>query len=76
MKIDELCELIRTELKEKEVISPSTHFKELENYGSLSAIVIIDLIEKKFGVKINPRSFRSINSVNDIVDVIGTEKFN
>ena len=75
MTIEDFCELIRAELKEETVINPSTNFKELENYGSLSAVVILDLVEKSFDVKINPRGFRSINSVNDLVEVIGAEKF-
>ena len=75
MTIEDFCELIRGELTEETVINPSTNFKELENYGSLSAVVILDLVEKSFDVKINPRGFRSINSVNDLVEVIGAEKF-
>jgi len=75
MKVEDFCELIRTELKEEAAITPDTNFKELENYGSLSAVVILDLVEKKFDLKINPRGFRSINSVNDLVNVIGAEKF-
>lgn len=75
MKIEEFCELIRTELKEESTINPTTNFKELENYGSLSAVVILQLVEDKFDVKINPRGFRSVNTVNDLVDIIGADKF-
>ena len=75
MKIEEFCELIRTELKEESTINSTTNFKELENYGSLSAVVILQLVEDKFDVKINPRGFRSVNTVNDLVDIIGADKF-
>ncbi|KQT15530.1 hypothetical protein ASG31_14820 [Chryseobacterium sp. Leaf404] len=62
-------------MKEKSPLKLETHFKELENYGSLSAVLILDLVEKHFNVKINPRGFRSIATVQDLVDVIGSEKF-
>lgn len=75
MTLEEFCELIRTELKEESTINPATNFKELENYGSLSAVVILQLVEDKFDVKINPRGFRSVNTVNDLVDIIGVDKF-
>ncbi|MCX8533614.1 acyl carrier protein [Chryseobacterium luquanense] len=75
MKVEDFCELIRTELKEEAAINPTTNFKELENYGSLSAVVILQLVEDKFDVKINPRGFRSVNTVNDLVDIIGLDKF-
>ena len=75
MTIEDFCELIRAELKEDTAVHPSTNFKELENYGSLSAVVILELVERRFNVKVNPRGFRSINTVNDLIEVIGAEKF-
>lgn len=75
MKLEDFCELIGTELKEESIITPKTNFKELENYGSLSAVVILDLVEKQFNVKINPRGFRSIATIEDLVEAIGAEKF-
>lgn len=75
MRKEEFCEIIRKELKEENVITPDTLFKELENYGSLSAVVILQLVETQFNVKINPRGFRSINTVNDLIEVIGVEQF-
>ena len=75
MKLAQFCELLQSELKEKEVITPETNFKELENYGSLSAILIMQLVENQFYMKINPRGFRSINTVNDLVEIIGADKF-
>lgn len=75
MNIHDFCELLKTELKEEAPITPETNFKELENYGSLSAVVVLQLVEDQFQVAINPRGFRAIQTVNDLVEIIGKEKF-
>ncbi|ALR31850.1 MULTISPECIES: acyl carrier protein [Chryseobacterium] len=76
MKIEQFCELLQQELNEETAITPETNFKELESYGSLSAVLVMKLVEDQFDTEINPRSFRNINTVNDIADAIGREKFN
>lgn len=76
MKIEQFCELLKDELKEEGQIFPDTQFKELENYGSLSAVMILQMVENEFDVKLNPRDFRKVNTVNDLVEAIGIDKFN
>jgi acyl carrier protein len=76
MKIEHFCELLKEELNEKTTITPETNFKELESYGSLSAVLVMQLVENKFGVSLNPRSFRNINTIGDLTEAIGIEKFN
>ena len=75
MNIQDFCELLQIELKEEHPITPETHFKELENYGSLSAVIVLQLVEDHFKVAINPRGFRSMQTVNDMVQIIGEDKF-
>jgi acyl carrier protein len=76
MKIEHFCELLKEELNEKTTITPETNFKELESYGSLSAVLVMQLVENQFGVSLNPRSFRNINTIGDLTEAIGIEKFN
>ena len=75
MTVNDFCELLKTELKEEGNLTPETNFKELENYGSLSAVVVLQLVDDQFQVTINPRGFRAIQTVNDLVEIIGKEKF-
>lgn len=75
MKVEQFCELLKSELNEEGTITSETNFKELENYGSLSAVAILQLVEDRFNVKLNPRGFRSINTVNDLMDAIGRDNF-
>lgn len=76
MTKEQFIELIKTELKENTLITLETNFKQLENYGSLSAVLVLQLVEDNFGIKINPRSFRSVNTINDLIGAIGEERFN
>ncbi len=76
MKIEQFCDLIKEQLNEKETLAPDTNFKNLDSYGSLSAVLIQQLVEDQFGIKLNPRGFRSINTINELVEAIGKEKFN
>ncbi|GAA5093156.1 hypothetical protein GCM10023210_23110 [Chryseobacterium ginsengisoli] len=75
MKIEQFCDLLKQELNETTNITSETNFKELESYGSLSAVLVMQLVENQFNVKLNPRGFRSVNTINDLVEAIGTEKF-
>lgn len=75
MKVEQFCELLKSELNEEGTITYETNFKELENYGSLSAIAILQLVETHFNVQINPRGFRNIKTVQDLIEAIGVEKF-
>ncbi|WP_415325234.1 acyl carrier protein [Chryseobacterium sp. MMS23-Vi53] len=75
MKIEQFCDLLKQELNETTNITPETNFKELESYGSLSAVLVMQLVENQFDVKLNPRGFRSVNTISDLVEAIGSEKF-
>ncbi|WP_370899324.1 acyl carrier protein [Chryseobacterium gossypii] len=75
MKVEQFCELLKQELNEGAAVTPETNFKELESYGSLSAALVMQLVENQFDVKLNPRSFRNVNTVNDLVEAIGKDKF-
>lgn len=75
MKIEHFCELLKQELNEKATITSDTNFKELESYGSLSAVLVMQLVENQFAVSLNPRSFRNINTIADLTEAIGKEKF-
>lgn len=75
MTKEEFGTQLQQELKEETPITPETNFKDLDSYGSLSSVVVMQLIEETFGVKMNPRAFRNIKTVNDIAAEIGENKF-
>lgn len=70
MSPEEFCEILKDNLNEATDIKVDTDFKNLESYGSLSAVLILQLVEDHFGVKLNPREFRKMNTVNDILNAV------
>ncbi|MCG7281461.1 phosphopantetheine-binding protein [Chryseobacterium taklimakanense] len=68
MTREEFCAVLKDELAEKTDITPETNFKNLDSYGSLSSVLVLQLIEDRLGVQLNPRNFRKIQTVNDIFD--------
>lgn len=71
MTKQEFCDILKKELGEDGAISPETNFKELSSFGSLSLVMVMQLIETNFNIKINPRNFRSVKTVNDISELVG-----
>lgn len=71
MTKDEFCVLLKNELGESTEITPETNFKDLDSFGSLSSVLVLQLIEDKLGEKLNPRNFRNIKTVNDIAEATG-----
>ncbi|MDY6025141.1 acyl carrier protein [Bergeyella zoohelcum] len=74
MTKEEFCTLLQKELNETTTITPETNFKELDSYGSLTSLMVLQLVEDNLGLKLNPRSFRNIKTVNDIANEVGTDK--
>ncbi|MXS72219.1 hypothetical protein GSF70_13435 [Flavobacteriaceae bacterium W22] len=74
MNKQEFCNILQKELGEETTISPETNFKELDSFGSLSLVLVLQLVENQFDVKLNPRGFRSVQTVNDIANLVGPEK--
>lgn len=72
----EFCEILQKELGEETTILPDTNFKELGSFGSLSLVMVLQLVENNLGEKINPRSFRTVKTVNDVAEIVGSEKLN
>lgn len=76
MTKEHFCELLRKELGEESEITPETNFKELGSFGSLTSVLVLQLVENELGTTLNPRSFRSIKTVNDIAEIVSPEVFN
>lgn len=54
-------------------ITASTTFHDLDEWDSLIAIAILNMIEKKYGKKITFHEMKACNTVEDLFDVIATK---
>ncbi len=56
-------------------LNEDTLFKELEGYGSLSALLVLNFVQEEFDKELNRRNFRKINTVKELMEEIGMEEF-
>ncbi len=52
------------------VFTPELAFRELEEWSSLTGLAILNMIVKKYGVKIAPAELKACVTIKDVFDTI------
>jgi len=63
------------EIDDDKVITVDTNLADLEEYDSLSVLVIVTMIEKEYKKQISSSDFEKITTVNSLMELIGKEYF-
>lgn len=58
------------ELLENEEIVANTIFRELDEWDSLAALSTISTIDDEFGITINNKDLRSVDTVGELYDLV------
>ena len=58
------------ELLENEEVRVDTKFRELDEWDSLAALSTISTIDDEFGVTINNKDLRSVETVGELYDMV------
>jgi acyl carrier protein len=75
MKTQDFLIKLQDELEEDQTLELTTNFKSLESYDSLALLTIIAFVDENFNKKIDAKSFKDLNTVSDLIEIIGTENF-
>lgn len=59
---------------DSEVFTPDCVFHELEEWSSLTGLAILNMIAKKYGVKVAPDELRAAVTIKDVYDLIQSKK--
>ena len=59
---------------ESEVFTPDCVFHELEEWSSLTGLAILNMIAKKYGVKVAPDELRAAVTIKDVYDLMQRKK--
>lgn len=59
---------------ESEVFTPDCVFHELEEWSSLTGLAILNMIAKKYGVKVAPDELRAAVTIKDVYDLMQSKK--
>ncbi|MDR0811614.1 MAG: acyl carrier protein [Paludibacter sp.] len=54
-------------------LSFETNFRELDEWSSLVALAVMNMIGKKYGVKLSPETMRTANTVQELYDLINSK---
>ena len=57
-------------------INESTNLKELDEWDSMTAMVLIGFISSEFNVTLTSDDLKEINTINSLINKIGEDKFN
>jgi len=75
MKTSVFLEKLQEELEEDEILTPETNLKSLESYDSISLLAVIAFVDEHLSKKIDTKHFKDIETVSDLMNVIGKENF-
>ncbi|MDN3671915.1 acyl carrier protein [Flavobacterium branchiarum] len=57
-------------------INGETNIKDLDDWDSMAAMVLIGLVNEEFSVTLNSDDIENITTVNSLMERIGLDKFN
>lgn len=75
MKTAIFLEKLQQEIEEKEKLTVETNLNELESYDSISLLSVIAFVDDNFENKIDTDRFKDIETVSDLMDIIGRDNF-
>ena len=54
--------------------TPETRFRELEEWSSLNALAVLNMIGKKYGIKILPDEMKPTQTIQELYDLVFSKK--
>ena len=54
--------------------TPETRFRELEEWSSLNALAVMNMIAKKYGVKLTPEAMKATQTIQELYDLVMSKK--
>ena len=77
MTTSEFIEELKEKLELEDIeLRPETDLSELEEYDSIAVMAMIALIDELFNKKLKSDQFKSITTVQSLIEMIGLESFN
>ncbi|MBI2968059.1 MAG: acyl carrier protein [Bacteroidetes bacterium] len=55
-------------------LNPGTNFREMKDWSSMHALIIIALIDTEYGISLNGEHMRSVSTIKELFDLIGKKK--
>ncbi|MDR1582430.1 MAG: phosphopantetheine-binding protein [Prevotellaceae bacterium] len=56
------------------VFGSDTNYRDLEEWSSLNALAVLNMIEKKHNIHIMPQEMRTTNTIRELFDLVQSKK--
>ncbi|HEX8269204.1 MAG TPA: acyl carrier protein [Flavobacterium sp.] len=76
MKREEFVSGLHEELELEVPLNADTNLKELEEWDSMAAMIVIGYVSNNFGITLTADDLKSITTVDSLMQRIGDDKFN
>lgn len=70
--IEEFIQLLENEFEDlpKNTLKPETNYREIPNWSSMHALIIIAFADANFNVELNASDLRKAQTIQDLYDII------
>ncbi len=76
MNKNKFLELLKEELELESDLTLDTNIKELEEWDSMTAMLLIGVVSNEFDYNLTGDDISEITTVQTLIDKIGPDKFN
>lgn len=75
MTIQEFISGLQEELELEAILKNTTNLKELDEWDSMGAMVLIGFVSNEFDVILNPEDIKDMTTIDSLIERIGLDKF-
>lgn len=75
MQTNEFLELLVEELELESPLTIDTNFKELDEWDSMTAMLLIGVVSNEFGKTLSADDIKELTTVQSLIEKIGTDQF-
>jgi acyl carrier protein len=76
MKKENFVSKLQEELEFETELTETTNLKDLDEWDSMGAMVLIGFVSEEFGVTLNADDIKAMTTINSLIEKIGLDKFN
>jgi len=66
---------LKDTLELEENLSGNTNFKELDEWDSMTGMMLMGFVDNEFGVSLNTADLEALTTIDSLIERIGTDKF-
>lgn len=76
MKRADFLSRLQEELEFELELTETSNLKDLDEWDSMGAMVLIGFVSEEFGVTLNADDIKAMTTINFLIEKIGLDKFN